>query len=173
MAFVTLYLQSTLGLSPLQAAATLLPFSLAVIVGSSAAAVLLHHRQAQWVAALGLALIATSNGGYIAAGTSAWAFGVCAALGGAGNGLSSVATTGLGTSVEVRWRGTASGILNTAAQLGTAVGIAVLLLVATATTGTPASTAPAPHVAWLVAALVAAAGAAAFWSDHRSRRRGY
>ena len=161
---VTLYLQNTLGISPLQAAATLLPFSLAVIVGSSAAAALLRHQRPQLVAATGLALIALSNGGYIAAGAFVWAFGVCAALGGAGIGLSSVATTGLGTSVDIEWRGTASGMINTAAQLGTAVGIAVLLLLATATTGAPSGSAPAPAVAWLVAGLVAAAGAVFFWS---------
>jgi hypothetical protein len=35
---VTLYLQNTLGRSPLTAAATLLPFSLAVIIGAALAA---------------------------------------------------------------------------------------------------------------------------------------
>ena len=53
------------------------------------------------------------------------------APGGAGIGLSSVAATRLGTSVPIAVRGTASGIINTAAQLGTAVGIAALLLLAT------------------------------------------
>lgn len=76
--------------------------------------------------------------------------------------MSSVAATGLGTDVAPRWRGGASGIINTAAQLGTAVGIATLLLVAAATSGTPAPGTPPPRVAWAVAVLVAAARAARF-----------
>jgi hypothetical protein len=55
---------------------------------------------------------------------------VCVAIGGAGIGLSSVVATRLGISVPVAARGTAAGIINTAAQLGTALGIATLLLVA-------------------------------------------
>jgi hypothetical protein len=41
-----------------------------------------------------------------------------------------VAATTLGTAVPEALRGAASGIVNTAAQLGTAIGIAVLLLIA-------------------------------------------
>ena len=49
---------------------------------------------------------------------------------GLGIGIASVAATTLGTSaVADAERGTASGLLNTAAQVGTAVGIAALVLV--------------------------------------------
>ena len=61
----------------------------------------------------------------------------CAAAAGLGIGLSSVAATGLGTEVERAWRGGAAGIINTAAQVGTAVGVAALLLIAAATSGVP------------------------------------
>jgi hypothetical protein len=44
------------------------------------------------------------------------------AAAGAGLGLYSVASTALGTTVPAKLRGTASGIINTAAQLGTAIG---------------------------------------------------
>jgi MFS family permease len=91
-----------------------------------------------------------------------------AATGGVGIGLSSVAATGLGTSVEAHWRGTASGIINTAAQLGPALGIAVLLLIAAATTGMPGASTPAPRIAWAVAAAVAAAGALLFAASGRA-----
>ena len=84
------------------------------------------------------------------------------AAGGAGIGLSSVATTRLGTSVPIAVRGTASGIINTAAQLGTAVGIAALLLLATLTTGIPEPGSPAPAIAWGAAALIAGTGAVIF-----------
>ena len=155
----------TRGRSPLTAGMMLLPFSLAVIAGSALAAPAL----ARWVpqrVATGLSAIAVCDAALILAAASPWGLPVCVAVGGAGIGLSSVAATGLGTSVAATARGTASGIINTAAQLGTALGIAVLLLVAAMTTGVPAHGTPAPAVAWAVAAMVSIAGAAAFtqWS---------
>ena len=113
----------------------LLPFSLAVIAGSALATPLLARWLPQRVVAVGLMTIAVSDAALILAASSSWALPMCVAVGGAGIGLSSVAATGLGTSVAVNARGTASGIINTAAQLGTAVGIAMLLLVAALTTG--------------------------------------
>jgi MFS family permease len=159
---VTLYLQNTLHRSPLQAAATLLPFSLAVIAGSSLSARLLRRLRPQQVVASGLAVIAAADIALIPSAHSAWAIPLCAAGAGVGIGLSSVATTGLGTDVGPHWRGGASGIINTTAQLGTAMGVAVLLLIATVTTGMPAAGTSPPDVAWAVAAAVAAAGAAWF-----------
>jgi MFS family permease len=159
---VTLYLQNTLGRSPLQAAATLLPFSLAVIGGASLSALLLRRHRPPPVVALGLSGIAAADLALIPSAAAPLAVPVCVAVGGAGIGLSSVAATGLGTDVEVRWRGSASGIINTAAQLGTAIGIAVLLVIAAATTGTPAARTPAPAIAWAVAGTLAAAGAVYF-----------
>lgn len=159
---VTLYLQNTLHRSPLQAAAALIPFSLAVIAGSSLSAVAQRRQRPPLVVAEGLALIALADGVLIWSPGSAWAVPLCAAAAGAGIGLSSVAATGLGTDVGPRWRGGASGIVNTAAQLGTAVGVAVLLLVAAATSGVPAAGTGPPRVALAVAAVVAAAGAARF-----------
>lgn len=167
LTLVTLYLQNSLRRSPLQAAASLLPFSLAVIAGSTLAARVQRRpgpppQVARWLIAAGLALIAVADAALIPLAARAWAVPMCAAVAGAGIGLSSVAATGLGTHVPPRWRGGASGIINTAAQLGTAVGIATLLLVAAATTGTPAPGTPPPRVAWALGALAAAAGAAWF-----------
>lgn len=159
---VTLYLQNTLHRSPLQAAATLLPFSLAVIAGSSLSARLLRRFRPQQVVAAGLAVIAAADLALIPSAHSPWAIGWCAAGAGAGIGLSSVATTGLGTDVGPHWRGGASGIINTTAQLGTAIGVAVLLLIATVTSGMPAAGTSPPYMAWAVAAAAAAAGAAWF-----------
>jgi MFS family permease len=169
---VTLYLQNALRRTPLQAAASLLPFSLAVIAGSTLAATVqrragpprppARQRVAQRLVAAGLALIAGSDAALIPLAAQVWAVPLCAAAGGAGIGVSSVAATGLGTDVAPWWRGGASGIANIAAQLGTAVGIAALLLVAAATSGTPALGTPSPRVAWALAAVLAAAGAAWF-----------
>ena len=188
LTLVTLYLQNSLQRTPLQAAATLLPFSLAVIAGSALAAAVQRRTGqprttgatqrtgqrrtgqragpprlvAQRLIATGLALIAVADAALIPLAALAWAVPVCAAGAGAGIGLSSVAATGLGTDVAPRWRGGASGIINTAAQLGTAVGIAALILVAAATGETPALGTSPPRIAWAVAVLAAAAGAVRF-----------
>jgi MFS family permease len=133
----TLYLQNTQGHSPLVAGLMLLPFSLAVIVGSALAAPALARRPPQRLICAGLGIIAVSDAALVPAASSAWALPICVAASGPGIGLSSVAATRLGTSVPVAARGTASGVINTAAQLGTALGIATLLLVAALSTGIP------------------------------------
>src|SRR6185437_8273546 len=120
----TLYLQDTRGHSPLATGLMLLPFSLAVIAGAALAAPALARWPAQRLVGGGLAVIAVSDAALIPAAGGTWGLPACVALGGAGIGLSSVAATRLGTSVPVAARGTASGIINTAAQLGTALGVA-------------------------------------------------
>lgn len=166
----TLYLQDTQRHSPLAAALMLLPFSLAVIAGAALAAPALARRSPQHLVSAGLAIIAISDAALIPAASNTWALPACVAVGGAGLGLSSVAATRLGTSVPVAARGTASGIINTAAQLGTALGIAALLLVAALTTGVPEPGSPVPAVAWGIAALISGTGAVIF-ARYNSRRR--
>jgi MFS family permease len=164
MTLTTLYLQGSLHRSPLQAAAILVPFSLAVVAGSAVAAPALRRIGAQPTLASGLAVIAAADAALTVAAPRPWALSACAATAGAGLGLSSVAATTLGTTVPEALRGTASGIINTAAQLGTAVGIAALLLIADATTGAPGPGTGAPVIAWTAAAAIAAAGAGALAS---------
>lgn len=159
MTLVTLYLQNTLRRSPLDAAVALLPFSLAVIAGSGLSATLQRRLRPTMVIAVGLGTIALADFVLIPLAGHLWAMPLCASVAGAGIGLSSVAATGLGTDVDPSWRGTASGIINTAAQLGTAVGVAALLLVAAATTGVPANDTGPPLMAWATGAALAAAGA--------------
>jgi len=159
---LTLYLQNALHHSPLAAAAALLPFSLAVIAGSGLSAAAARRLAPPWTITAGLALIAAADVALIPAARSSWAVPACVAVAGLGIGLSSVAATSLGTDVAPRWRGGASGIVNTAAQVGTAVGVAALLLVAAGTGGIPAAGAPEPGAAWAAAAAVAAAGSAWF-----------
>jgi MFS family permease len=158
----TLYLQDTLGHSPLVAGLMLLPFSVAVIAGSALAAPALARWAPQRLVSTGLAVIAVCDAALIPAASSTWALPVCVAAGGAGIGLSSVAATRLGTCVPIAVRGTASGIINTAAQLGTAIGIAALLLLATLTTGIPEPGSLPPAIAWGTAALIACTGAVIF-----------
>jgi MFS family permease len=165
----TLYLQNTQGHSPLVAGLMLLPFSVAVIAGSALAAPALARWAPQRLVSTGLAVIAVSDAALIPAASRTWALPLCVVAGGAGIGLSSVAATRLGTSVPVAVRGTASGIINTAAQLGTAVGIAALLLLAALTTGIPQPGSPVPAIAWGTAALIACTGAVIFGLKGASR----
>lgn len=136
----TLYLQNTRGLGPLTAAAVLLPVSLAVIAGSTLAAPSLGRWPPQRVIAAGLGAITICDVALISSAAGAWTVPIAVVAGGGGIGLSSVAATSLGTSVAESDRATAAGIINTSAQLGTALGIAMLLLIAALTTGIPSTT---------------------------------
>jgi MFS family permease len=168
---VTLYLQDTLGHGPLAAAATLLPFSLAVVAGSAAAAPGVSRWGRERLAALGLAVIAVGDATLMVAGDLLPVIGACAAAAGFGIGLASVAATSLGVDVPEADRATASGIVNTAAQVGTAIGVAAVLLVAAASTGVPGPGTGAPALAWGCAAACAAAGALGFAVADRRRAR--
>jgi MFS family permease len=159
---ITLYLQSTLGRTPLQAAATLLPLSVAVVGGSAAAAKLAGRLERERITALGLALIAGGIAVPLVAPASALLVGSGVAVAGVGLGLSAVATTSMGTDVDEASRATASGLINTSAQLGQAIGTAFILLIAAATTGVPDRTTGTPVVGWAAAALLAGVTALAF-----------
>jgi MFS family permease len=126
----TLQLQESGGLSPSAAGFNLLPVSLGVVVGAAGAAPALRRLRPQTVLAMGLAGIAAGSAALIAVATGAWLVPVAVAVLGLGLGLSSVASTTLGTDVPTDLQGTASGALNTMAQLGTALGVAALLLTA-------------------------------------------
>jgi MFS family permease len=131
----TLYLQNTLGYSPSFAGMAGLPFSLCVVAGAAIGGRIAGRVGGRAVMAGGLAVVAasalvtsgiTAEGGvpYVLAG---------ATLSGLGLGCASVASTTRGTSaVEEARRGLASGLMNTAAQVGTALGLATLLTLAAA-----------------------------------------
>jgi predicted MFS family arabinose efflux permease len=146
----TLHLQDELGLDPAGAGLVLLPLSGAVIIGSFAAG--RFPTRAAVVLAAGIALVALGSAAAALtlsrAGLTAWAV-----LAGAGLGAASVAATTLGTSAAGEdGHGTAAGLLSTAAQVGTAVGVAALVLVAAG---------PGTRAGFATAAAVALAGLAA------------
>ncbi|HEU4667287.1 MAG TPA: MFS transporter [Arthrobacter sp.] len=148
----TLMLQNQLGASPLQAGLILISFSLAVVVGSYASKPLGEGMPPQAMAALGLGAIAAGNTVLLATyGT--W-LGVVAgsAVAGAGIGVSSVAGTSIGSDVPDHLTGTSSGVLNTGAQLGTAVGVSALVMVANSIRLGPF---PGTAVAWTLASALA------------------
>ena len=122
--------------------------------------------------ALGLAVVAASalvTAGITAEGGVGYVL-VGAALSGLGLGCASVASTARGTSaVERGDRGLASGFMNTSAQVGTALGLAALISLASTRTvsvsGGPEAGAEALvagyRLAFLVAAGVASLGVVA------------
>lgn len=154
----TLHLQQVDGRSSIAAGLLLLPFSLAVVLGAAGAAPLLRRRRPPTVMALGLGLIAVGILALLPFGAAPAAVPLCVALSGCGIGLSSVAATATGTDVPEGMQGVASGVLNTAAQLGTALGVAAILLVASVAGGAggPGHGAPA---GWICAGALAVLGA--------------
>ena len=155
----TLYLQDRRGLTPLATAALLISFSLLVVLGSLLAPKIITA--AGWRGALGVGIGMIAAGNILLAAyphpiTVAFAAGTC----GLGIGASSVAATDMGTSVDESIKATAAGALNAAAQLGTAIGTALILLIATTLQ---------PRIAWITAAALAAG--TAFAAVHRAPSR--
>jgi len=147
----TLLLQQHLGLSPLQAAFTLMPFSIAVIAGSVLSRPLGARLRDQRLCSVGLGGIAAGN--LVLAVTAGRIAGLVAGVvvAGVGLGIAAVAATSLGTRVRSELTGSATGLLNTAAQLGTALGVAALVTIASITSP-PTGTA----IAWAAGAATAA-----------------
>jgi MFS family permease len=152
----TLVLQDELGASPLQAGLSLLPISVAAVAGSALTRPLTARLPMRVVGGIGLLGIAAGN--VVLAGTSGTTWGVVAGgvLVGLGLGAASVAANSIGTDVDPALEGSASGVLNTGAQLGTALGVAALVLVAAGDLGPV----PGSALAWSLAAVCAAACAA-------------
>jgi EmrB/QacA subfamily drug resistance transporter len=168
----TLYLQEVLAYSPTLAGLLGLPFSLSVVAGSFLGSQLTGTLGARSAMALGLSGICGAT--LLITGISAEGglFYVLsnAALAGLALGCSAVASTTCGTSaVREEDRGLASGLLNSSAQVGTALGLAILFAVAVARTdavapgGEPSGEALVTGYRWafFVGAGIAALGVAA------------
>jgi MFS family permease len=163
----TLLLQREFGVSAVGAGFALVPFSLAVIAGSALTKPLGTRLPPRRLAAAGLGAIGAGN--LVLSLTYGSIAGLVAGvlLAGTGLGVASVAGTAIGTDVDGTLGGTASGVLNTGAQLGTAIGVAALLMVA-AGVDRPW---PGTAVAWAVAAVFAGLTAAALLTRDSARRR--
>jgi DHA2 family multidrug resistance protein-like MFS transporter len=158
--FVSQYLQLVLGHGPLEAGLRLLPLTLGALVGAPLTARLVHAVGVRATVTAGLLL---SAGGMVGFGLSLdAAYGlVAAALAtvGAGVGLALTATSdAILTAVPPERAGAASSISETAYELGTGLGIAVLgsLLTALYADGLPASGVAAPVRDSLAGAVEAA-----------------
>jgi MFS family permease len=155
------FLQVELDLTPSQAAGLLVGFSLTVVVGSAAAAPVVARLGWGRAAALGLLVIGLGCC-LFARWPTVPGIGCGAALGGLGLGVAAVAATDLGTHDESAGA-SAAGVLNTGAQLGTAIGTAVVLLLAELV---------GARVAWMLVAALAVVAAAAIGHGAPGGRQG-
>jgi len=160
MAIATLELQHVQHLSPAAAGLRLLPVSLGAVAGAALAAPALRRWAPPAVIAVGLGLIGLADAGLIALESAGLLLALPVGAAGAGIGVSSVAANALGTDVGEASQAAAAGALNTAAQLGTALGVAALLLLDAGTAHAPLPLHGAT-LGWAVAAGLALAGAAA------------
>jgi MFS family permease len=164
----TLLLQQQFGVSAVRAGLLLLPFSLGVIGGTALYPPLTRRLTTRRLAAIGLLGIAAGN--LLLAVTYGSVAGIVAGVivAGTGLGIASVAGNAIGTDVDESLRGTASGVLNTGAQLGTALGVAGLLVLAV-TIDRPW---PGTALAWAVAAIIAGLAALALVAGDVGGRTG-
>ena len=167
-----IYLQEVLAYSPTIAGLAGLPLSLSVIAGSFLGSRLTGRLGSRLTMTWGMLGICAAT--LVIAGISAesglWYVLSSATLSGLALGCSAVASTTCGTSaVREEERGLASGLLNSSAQVGTAMGLAVLFMVAAAHTGsltgdgepTAQALVEGYRLAFFVGAGIAAVGALA------------
>ncbi|WP_026821191.1 MFS transporter [Arthrobacter castelli] len=139
--FTTLYVQRIIGYDPVLTGLAFLPNSLLVVLGSTGASHLLGRASARAILTTGLTILAagslllslipTKHPSYMTDVLPGFA------LTGLGLGLAIVATTTAATrGINHHDQGLASGLVNTAQQVGFAVGIAAIVAVATAVTNT-------------------------------------
>ena len=178
---IALYMQSVLGLSPASAGVMLAPSSLAVVFGSLAGARLTVRFGFRASMALGLAGVAAGMlanvGGVAMASLPLLVSGLV--VSGAALGCASVASTAGGLStIEENRKGVASGVLNATANIGTALGIALIPALGAvwigasslAGTDAPASTLTGGfQAAFVVAAVVAVAAIPLAWFSFPGR----
>jgi MFS family permease len=156
----TLELQRQQHLTASAAALRLLPMSLGAVAGARLAGWLAPRRSRRALLGYGMRTIALGNALLLATPAAAWLLPAAVALDGLGIGVSSVSATRIGTDVRRDVRDTATGVLNTAAQLGTAIGTAALLCLVESTAGGSLPISGA-RLGWLAAAAIALAGPAA------------
>jgi predicted MFS family arabinose efflux permease len=164
--FASLYVQEILGYSPLRAGLAFLPVTAGIVVGAGLAQQLIRWLGVRWVSVIGVLLGAAGlavltqvpvNGTYagdLLPGLIPMSIGM---------GLVFVPITLMGTSgVEREDAGLASGLFNTAQQVGGSLGLAILSTVAASRTssllGSHSATAIAARVSGYQVAFGTAAG---------------
>ncbi len=165
--FLNLYLQNILGAGPFAAGAALLPMTVLIVVGMIGIAPrLLARFGVKPLVVTGLLLLAAGLVGLaLARPDGSYAVDVLPASLVAALGMALAFVPSLGTAISAanpEETGTASGLVNTSYQIGSALGLAVFTAVASAVTGssnTPGALDGGYGAAFLGAAGVAVAGA--------------
>jgi MFS family permease len=121
-----LYVADELHRGPLATGLTFAPVNLAVIAGSWLGPRLLARTTPPTAMAAGLAAIAAGALALLGASGQASLLAPFVAMG-LGIGVAATASTAAGTAASADRRGLASGLLNAAAQIGTALGLALLV----------------------------------------------
>ena len=172
MLLCTLYVQQVLGFPPARAGLVFPPFNLAVIGGSLLGPRLVARLGPRTTMVCGLITIAAGSATLlgVSSHTDGYLFYLIPAfvLMGTGLGCASVASTTSGTAAaDGGLQGLASGLLNSAAQIGTVLGLAILVPLSAARTQTLAETIPADaalvggfKLAFLGAVVISACGIA-------------
>src|SRR3989440_10871345 len=174
--FISLYMQQVLGYSAIHAGLSYLPLALSIIVAAGIASTLVTKIGFKPILATGMALIAggliwfsqiSVHGSYLAdiLGPSLLA---AVGLGFAFVPVTIAAVAG----VDDHEQGLASGMINTAQQVGGALGLAVLAAISTSVIGSshdPAILTRGFHSAFLVGAGIALLGLFATFSLIRNR----
>jgi EmrB/QacA subfamily drug resistance transporter len=162
---ITLHLQQIAGFTPLETGTAWLPFAVGIVIGAGSAPKLLLNVAPRYVAALGALLSAGAAIWFsaISINTSYWTHLAPAMLVLAlGFGLGVMALTQAAVyHVDPDKAGVASALLNSAQQVGVAVGLAVLAGVAATVTARPEYTSADPATALIAGygtALTVAAG---------------
>jgi EmrB/QacA subfamily drug resistance transporter len=175
--FISLYMQQVLGYDALKAGVSYLPLAVGIIFAAGAASQLTTRLGFKPVFVTGMLLIAAgllwfsrvSPGGTFAGDVLFPSLLAAVGLGFAFVSMTIAAVTG----VSAQQAGLASGLINTAQQVGGALGLAILAAVATATTGDavrdPAALTEGFRDAFLVGAGFAVLGAVLALTLIRSR----
>jgi EmrB/QacA subfamily drug resistance transporter len=148
LAYESLWLQSVKGMSPVQTGLALMPLAVAAFAASLMAGRWLQAIPARWRIAGGLALIGAGAlaQAHLVAGSSWAALLPGLAVTGIGVGLATGPLASAALAAAPRESGgMASGALNTARQLGYALGIAALGAICTSAVGRHLSRAPGVH----------------------------
>lgn len=129
----TVELQTSLQLPPLIAGLALLPTSIGAILGGLLSPRLGSVLPPPRVAAVGLATIVAGDLGFALVPPSIVGTMAATSVVGLGLGVASVPATAIGTDVPPELVGGSTGAVSTAAQLGTAIGVTCLVVLAGAT----------------------------------------
>ncbi|MFB7717049.1 MFS transporter [Nocardia sp. NPDC056100] len=156
---ISLWLQQQLHMSPLRTGLALLPMAVTAFVVAGATGRFLHDAAAQWTIGAGLIVIGIGAGllTLVDSGSSWTALIPGLVVIGAGAGINAPALVSTGmAAVPPQQSGTAAGAVNTARQLGLALGVAVLGTVFRGSAGDTQPTPPGQFVDGLDAAFIVA-----------------